>query len=166
MALRINLKLQLVGANLLWTIPNIKVHYILVAKFPHGKRSLNILSTSFPNPNTQFWLCYSGLFTHNFLPFCNCVYEVNMTHACTEVSHTPICGHARVNTITPSLRIIFYDPKFLTVLTGWCVYISHVGWNTGDTDVMIYYIYSQTYIYPSYYPMYIMLGEIQCDDTQ
>jgi hypothetical protein len=73
----------IVGANLPWTIPNIKVQYILVAKFPHGKRSLNILSTSFPNPNTRFLLCYSGLFTHNFLPFWNCVHEVNMTHACT-----------------------------------------------------------------------------------
>jgi hypothetical protein len=26
------------GRNLLWTIPNIKVHYILVAKFPHAKK--------------------------------------------------------------------------------------------------------------------------------
>jgi CDGSH-type Zn-finger protein len=81
-------------SNLLWTIPNIKVHYILVAKFPHGKKSLKILATSFPNPNTRFWLCYCGLFTNNFLPFCNCLHEVNMTHARHYLTHLHICGHA------------------------------------------------------------------------
>jgi hypothetical protein len=74
-----------VGANLLRTIPNIKVHYILVAKFPHGKKSLNILSTSFPNPN---------------LPFCNCVHEVNMTHTWKYLTHSYVAAPV----LTPSPR--------------------------------------------------------------
>jgi hypothetical protein len=70
---------------------------------------------------------------------CNCVHDVNMTHACMQVPHTPVL----IQYITPLLRVKIPDRINRVPL---CTYISHVGCNTGETDVMIDHICTNIHI--------------------
>ena len=62
-----------------------------------------------------------------------------MTHACMQVPHTPVL----IQCITPLLRVKIPDRINRVPL---CTYISHVGCNTGGTDVMIDHICTNIHI--------------------
>jgi hypothetical protein len=134
--------------------------------FAKGFKYIGNLS---PHPhNTQFCLRKSGLFRYSFLPFCNCMHEVNIHDKCMQASISHTCkttyGQCCVNIVTPVPRVNFYGPKFLTVLIPLC-HIHQSCWcNTGNTDVIC--IYKRTIChYLSFHPIYIILKEIECDDT-
>ena len=139
MALWINLKIQLVEANLVWTIPKIKVYYILFAKYTYGNKRVEIYWQPHSPPPIHSFGCVNLVSSGVFLPFCDCVHEVNMTHACMQVPHTPVL----IQCITPLLRVKIPDRINRVPL---CTYISHVGCNIGEMDVMTDYICTNIHI--------------------
>ena len=113
---------------------------ILFAKFTYGNKRLKYIGNLTPHPQYTVLVVSVNLVPSGvFLPFCNCVHDVNMTHACMQVPHTPVL----IQCITPLLRVKIPDRINRVPL---CTYISHVGCKIGEMDVMIDYMCTNIHI--------------------
>jgi hypothetical protein len=77
---------------------------IIFAKFTYGNKRLKYIGNLTPHP--QYTVLVVLIWSlQAFFTFRYCVHDVNMTHACMQVPHTPVL----IQCITPLLRVKIPD---------------------------------------------------------